>query len=109
MRWLTSRAKARLTPKQLNFASYVAAGASLAEAYRLSYDSYGGPNTVRVEACRLAQKPHIRTAIDRIRLTESYRALNKASRQELCDELHFGATEHHQLRAAMVLARMLSL
>jgi phage terminase small subunit len=48
-----------LTAKQAEFVRHVVSGCSLADSYRLAYNSSGTSGTVRVEASRLAKQPHI--------------------------------------------------
>jgi phage terminase small subunit len=57
-----------LTTKQEQFVQHVIGGYSLADSYRLAYNSASRPATVRVEASRLAKQPHIVAAIHRQRL-----------------------------------------
>ena len=53
-----------LTAKQARFATLVARGATQANAYRQAYESQNmTPNSVRVEASKLAKRPAVREAI----------------------------------------------
>lgn len=57
-----------LTPKQSVFADLIAGGLNQTQAYRRAYNADGmNSNTVKVEACRLAKKPKIVWAVDRLR------------------------------------------
>lgn len=54
-----------LTSKQAAFVAEVVSGATLSAAYKAAYDAEGmEPESVRVEACRLARNPNIALAID---------------------------------------------
>lgn len=54
-----------LTPKQTKFVAEVVSGATLSDAYRAAYDAEGmEPESVRVEACRLARHPVVSLMID---------------------------------------------
>lgn len=55
----------QLTPKQTKFVAEVVSGATLTAAYRAAYDAEGmEPESVRVEACRLARHPIVALMID---------------------------------------------
>ena len=57
-----------LTDKQKRFAMLRAGGQSLTESYRIAYDAVRmKQSSVKVEASRLAQKPHVARAIKELR------------------------------------------
>ena len=57
-----------LTPKQALFAEHIAGGLNHSASYRAVYNAQGmNADTVKVEACRLAKKPKIVWAVDRLR------------------------------------------
>ena len=57
-----------LTAKQARFADLIAGGLNQTQAYRRAYSAQGmSADTVKVEACRLAKKPKIVWAVDRLR------------------------------------------
>lgn len=54
-----------LTAKQSKFVAEVVSGSTLSAAYRSAYDAENmEPDTIRVEACRLARNPNVSLAID---------------------------------------------
>ena len=57
-----------LTDKQKRFAMLVAGGRSLVESYQLAYDARRmKASSIKVEASRLARKPHIARGIKQLR------------------------------------------
>ena len=58
----------QLTCKQAMFAEHLAGGLNRSASYRAVYNAQGmNADTVKVEACRLAKKPKIVWAVDRLR------------------------------------------
>lgn len=103
----------RLTSKQRRFAEKIAAGYSLTEAYRQTYNCRTAkPSTIRTEASRLANDPKIVAAIE---VEESH---GKASHAKLThrpnevysmmSQLICSPTEENRLKAARLLAKLLS-
>lgn len=55
----------KLTPKQTKFVAEVVSGATLTAAYKAAYEADDmAPESVRVEACRLARNPIVALMID---------------------------------------------
>ena len=56
-----------LTSKQERFAHLVAEGRSQADAYREAFQSTAKPESVQVEACKLAGKPNVSLRIEQLK------------------------------------------
>lgn len=64
---MTAKTTKRLTGKQQTFAELVAAGCSLSDAYRASYNTGAKPEVVAVEASRLAHDPRVALIVEQAR------------------------------------------
>lgn len=74
-----------LTSKQAAFVAEVVSGATLTAAYRAAYDADDmAPESVRVEACRLARNPNVALALDEGRRA----ALDDAVESSACNQSH---------------------
>ena len=98
-----------LTPKQTKFVAEVVSGATLTAAYRAAYDAEGmAPESVRVEACRLARNPRIALMIDdgrRAALDESVWNRQRAiSRMTAVNDAAFAVIQAGDLKAPVVSA-----
>ena len=98
-----------LTSKQAAFVAEVVSGATLTAAYRAAYDAEGmAPESVRVEACRLARNPRIALMIDdgrRAALDESVWNRQRAiSRMTAVNDAAFAVIQAGDLKAPVVSA-----
>lgn len=94
-----------LTPKQVRFANLVIAGRGLSDAYRGAYDVSGmAPESVHVEASKLAQHPEVALRIQAGRLEAANDS--KVTLTELVGKLRqaYATAEENGNAAAMTSA-----
>ena len=98
-----------LTPKQTKFVAEVVSGATLTAAYKAAYEADDmAPESVRVEACRLARNPNVALALDegrRAALDESVWNRQRAiSRMLAVNDAAFAVIQAGDIKAPVVSA-----
>ena len=101
--------KQKLTPKQTKFVAEVVSGATLTAAYRAAYDADDmAPESVRVEACRLARSPNVSLAIDEGRRAaldgSAWNRQRAISRMVAVNDAAFAVIQAGDLKAPVVSA-----
>ena len=105
----------RLTPKQSVFASLIAKGQHMSQAYRMAYDAENMKEpSVRVEAHKEAKKPHVAQAIENLNPQPTYREVETLRADWVIQRLQEEAIDESnpsssRVRALEVLGKTLGL